>query len=403
MATAIPDNAGVIEIRGQKLSKPGVFQYLGSEIGAPMPDKIYNVLRRPESLANPDTIESFKLKPWVITHDMLGKKYSKPAEEKGIHGVIGQDVYYDESDGWLKGNVKLFSDTLEEAITLEEIDELSLGFGCKYDFSKTGVYDGQHYNVEQSSIRGNHLASVEESRMEVAVMDEASCSYAQDCKMTFKPDTERAQAMSTEKQPGSGQDEEMKKGSGEDMPEKKEGMDEEMSMGDLMAKLDEMLPVVAKMQEFMGKMGGMMEGKHEGMDEEKEEGEGMDSAKAITATMGKLADTIAKVNERLDTIENKVSGMDSASLLQAVASRDALVEKLTPFTGAFDHSAMTLQQVQEYGVEKLDLKCEKGHEGVALDAALQVMRPAHADLVSNHSAAPAQKGDAAVSDILGGK
>ncbi|UPS61655.1 DUF2213 domain-containing protein [Providencia rettgeri] len=79
------DNNGWLEVTDNPISKVGVFDYLGAEIGAPVPDKIYRVLRPPEELASEATINSFKLTPFIIEHEMLGK-HATPAEKKGIQG-----------------------------------------------------------------------------------------------------------------------------------------------------------------------------------------------------------------------------------------------------------------------------------------------------------------------------
>ena len=172
----IHDDNGWFEIKDNPLSKVGVFEYLGSSINAPDPDRIYKVYRPEKELSDPDCIESFQLLPWVIDHEMLGDG-GTPAERKGIHGVIGQDVWFDDSDLMLKGNIKVFSDQLNEVID-HDMQELSLGYKCEYDF-KPGVFNGEQYDAIQKDIRGNHLASVEEGRMgkDVAVMDALTVTF----------------------------------------------------------------------------------------------------------------------------------------------------------------------------------------------------------------------------------
>jgi hypothetical protein len=85
------DRNGFKEIKDNPLSKVGVFPYLGKEIpGAPDPTAIYYVYRPEEELAHPDCINSFKLLPWVDEHTLLGDlPGAVPAEQKGVHGVIG--------------------------------------------------------------------------------------------------------------------------------------------------------------------------------------------------------------------------------------------------------------------------------------------------------------------------
>jgi len=65
--------------------------------------------------------------------------------------------------------------------------------------------------------------------------------------------------------------------------------------------------------------------------------------------------------------------MDAAvrGTLAALAGRDALVKRLTPHVGTFDHGLMTAQDVAEYGCKKLGIQCGKGQEQAALAGYLQ--------------------------------
>ena len=75
------DENGFVYVEKRPISKVGVFEYLGSSIGAEDPDRIYKVYRPAEELSSQDTIESFKLVPWIDDHEMLGTD-ATPAEEK---------------------------------------------------------------------------------------------------------------------------------------------------------------------------------------------------------------------------------------------------------------------------------------------------------------------------------
>jgi mutator protein MutT len=90
------DLNGYITVEKNPISRSGVFQYLGRSIGAPEPDKIYNVYRPAEEFT-PETVESFKLLPIVNDHTMLGPQEQGfvPAEEKGVHGTTGEDVVFE--------------------------------------------------------------------------------------------------------------------------------------------------------------------------------------------------------------------------------------------------------------------------------------------------------------------
>ena len=55
------DDYGWMEVRDNPISKIGIYDYLGAQIGAPDPTCIYKVYRPESELASPETIESFKL------------------------------------------------------------------------------------------------------------------------------------------------------------------------------------------------------------------------------------------------------------------------------------------------------------------------------------------------------
>ena len=67
--------------------------------------------------------------------------------------------------------------------------------------------------------------------------------------------------------------------------------------------------------------------------------------------------------------------MDTGELIKQLAGRDDLAKKVSNFIGTFDSATMTHQQVAEYGVEKLGIKCPKGSETVALDVWMQGRTP----------------------------
>ena len=132
-------------IKDNPLSKVGVFPYLGKQISDELePDAIYYVLRPEEELNNKDTLNSFRLVPIVDDHTMLGTKPGmQPAEEKGVHGVIGDDVYY--KDGIIYGDLKIFSESLKEEIENGK-KELSMGYFCDYEI-QPGEYNGKEYHI----------------------------------------------------------------------------------------------------------------------------------------------------------------------------------------------------------------------------------------------------------------
>ena len=350
-SSRIKDINGWYEVKKNPLSKAGVFPYLGKSIDPTGslgldPQRIYQVFRSPEELADPECVASFKLIPWVLGHTMLGPEGSglTTAENKGVHGVTGEDVFFDGDT--LFGNIKWFSDTLENNINAD-VKELSLGYRCVYEIS-SGIYDGKPYDVVQRRIRGNHLALVPEGRMghDVAVLDHMNFTFdAKDIVMADEP----------EKKPEG---------------EKKEEGKKEMTLAEVTAQLEALVPEVQKLMGFMAKLkpieekehgekldgsGADAEEKKDDKKNEKKEGSGMDAA------------------ERIKTLENEISSLKGGmtkSLLSEVAKRDELANKLSSFVGVFDHAEKTLGEVAAYGVEKLGIKCDKGQELAVLQGFL---------------------------------
>ena len=142
------DSNGYTLIRDNPISKSGVFQYLGKNISPNLePEKIYNVWRPDEELNNQETIDSFKLFPWISHHKMLGDKHTS-VEDAVIRGVTGENVYF--RDGVLFSNLKLFSSNLKELIK-NGLKELSCGFECEWQVISGKTPNGESYDVKQTN------------------------------------------------------------------------------------------------------------------------------------------------------------------------------------------------------------------------------------------------------------
>lgn len=366
VSARIADINGWFEVRGNPLSKVGVFPYLGSTLdGAPDPTKIYNVYRPAEELADPACLASFRLLPWIDDHVMLGSEENgfTPAERKGVQGVIGEDVYFEEP--YVRGNLKVFSEAMARLIEHGK-RQLSCGYRCVYDWTP-GVWQGIPYQVVQRQIRGNHLALVREGRMgpDVAVLDH-----------TFTIDA-------------------MEKITMPDNPEKKDG-EGGGEMAEIQAALAKLEPLIEQIEALKAKLAGSAPPPAEGdktVDKEPTDEEKAAATAAqvdMTAKMGALDAAIKGVRADLTraatAIEarNKTSAsdaktpvaLDAKTIYADIAARDTLAKKLGPFVGSFDHATMTHADVAVYGVEKLKLpNVPKGSEAAALDAYL-LDRPA---------------------------
>jgi hypothetical protein len=344
------DLNGWTEIKGNPISKVGIFPYSGAQISPDLePDRIYQVYRPEEELSNTETINSFKLLPWTDEHAMLGSEDEGmlPAEKKGIHGVIGEDVYF--HDGYLKANIKIFSEKLASLIEQGK-KELSIGYRCLYDLTP-GVYNGQNYDAIQRSIRGNHLALVDEGRSgsDVAVLDKFK--FTIDSKELLMADKER-----------------------KDEPVK-----------DDMMTLEECVGAIRNLQEMLGNMSpakiedeGESEGeaKKELSEEAEKEGDAKDEEGAYKKFINKAevededTEEDGDMEKPADKKGKDGKGMDAKSLFLEISRRNSLAEKLSKHIGTFDHSEKTHKEVAKYGIKKLGLKCIPGHEVSMLEGFL---------------------------------
>jgi hypothetical protein len=338
------DTNGWFEVKDNPISKAGVFPYSGRMIGAEDPDKIYMVYRPAEELKDPGCIESFKLLPFIDNHMMLGEG-ATPSEEKGVHGVTGEDIYFEDEEnegGTLKSNLKVFSKSMANLIEAGK-REVSCGYKCEYEFAP-GIWNGLKYDAIQRNIRGNHLALVDEGRMgsEVSVLD--SMVFTLDAKEAFVE---------------------------EENSNLEQHEQEEMSRID---KIEAMITaLVAKVDKLIeGEKAEMEMEKEEGMDEEKSEEE-------------KAMDSETKE-------ESKASGMDAAelrkSIMSELAQKEKLYAKVSGVVGSFDHSEMSLQEVAKYGVQKIGIACVDGSEVSAIDGYIAGLSVSKKQTVAMDSKAP---------------
>ncbi|MDE9464672.1 DUF2213 domain-containing protein [Xenorhabdus bovienii] len=388
------DLNGWLEVKDNPISKVGVFDYMGSEIGAPNPGDLYRVYRPAEELESVATIESFKLKPFIDEHEMLGKD-GTPAEKKGIEGVIGENVYFDYP--YLRGNIKILSNAALNQIDNGKI-ELSPGYRCRYEFTP-GLFEGEHYDAIQRDIRGNHLALVEEGRtgIDVAVQDHSVITI----------DTRELVTMATEEQdknkkenttdngftpeqveqlqaliaaaiagqaPATDEDPEKKETSDEDPEQKQTDSEEEKKAEDAVEEAETAAEAAETGEpEAVENAEIAIEAAEEAIETAKEH---LDPATTDSLNRRikrirrgiQAMDDISMLKRKVNRLAKAKPTLDTGALIKQLAGRDTLAQALTPFVGVFDHSSMTKQGVAEYGVKQLGIPCQKGQETIALDA-----------------------------------
>ena len=331
----VHDVNGWYEIKRNPLSKEGVFQYGGATLAAAGldadPAKMYRVYRPAKELSNQECIDSFKLLPWIDDHAMLGDKPGMiPAEQKGVQGVIGEDVFFE--DGYLYGNIKVFSETLADNIDAGKKD-LSAGYRCNYRF-ESGIFNGEEYDAIQFDIRGNHLALVAEGRMgkEVSVLDSAEV-----LKITI--DSKEFALMSDPVKEPVAQD------------------------VDPMAGLETRL---AKIEEMLAKLIPLEKEEHgEALDKEPAE-PAVDAKDKCEPAAGMDAAEVVALKTRVEQLEK--GGIKA--LMGEISTRDALAHAVSAHVGTFDHAEMTLGEVAKYSADKLGITCDSGHELAAVQGFL---------------------------------
>lgn len=376
------DPNGFIRIYDNPIAKEGIKRYLGREIRAPDPNKIYNVYIPAEELSNPDFIDGLKNLPIIDGHIFIGDTDpdAVPAEKKGIQGTLGEQIYFDAP--YLKANINIYSSSMKNTLDPDNPDgynDLSLGYKSWYEFSE-GYFDGVKYDAIQRLKTPNHMAVVEEGRSgsDIAIFDhntlktEIILTYdsAENLFMAQEDEKEVVKARLTEaldklKDMDESERDELLKAvglktytdvksadeGGEDEPPKK--TEDEGSEGDEPPKKTE----------------------DEAGDEppQKTEDDNEDAGEAQA--------TMDAANERIKALENKIKSLESINTADAaikeIAGRDALVSKVTPYIGTFDHATMTRSGVASYAVKKLGLKVEAGTEEIAINAYLHNRVPEH--------------------------
>ena len=384
------DDNGWLTISDNPLTKVGVFPYWGYEIGAEEKDRLYYVYRPAEELTKKETIESFKLIPFVDEHEMLGDG-ATPAEKKGIQGTVGEDVYFEEP--YLLGNIKVLSNATLNKINSGKI-ELSPGYRCWYDFTE-GDFNGQKYDAIQRDIRANHLALVQEGRTgkDVSVQDKNSVftiDTSELINMNLEELLQSIQALSDEDKAKllealtpAQSDEDV----GEMTAEEKAAAEAAAAEAEQVAEVATEAAEAAAEAAESGDKDKTAEAEAK-LDEASEKA---DEAKEDVADAA-----MDSMRKELLALRKQVKAQDSKAIMRAIAGRDSLASRVSKFVGAFDHSTMTREDVAVYGVKKLGIRCEKGTESVALDAWMQAKtadmdKPTYAtDSKANHASVKSQ-------------
>lgn len=365
-------------IQKNPITKVGVFPYLGKQISADCePNKIYWVLRPKEELFKKETLDSLKLIPLVNEHEMLGKDCT-PAEEKGIEGILGENVSH--NDDTIFSDIKIFSEDMKDKIKGGK-KELSLGYWCDYE-KQSGTYNGQRYDYIQKNIIGNHLALVDKGRMgsDVRVYDKAEDKkvYTYDTladidieKMEYKKTEEEEKKMADEKKKVATIDE-----------DKRKLIDEIGGMLKDKVSEEELKTIIGKAEKIAynpseeGKGTDEDEDKDKGKKEEGKDGE-EDKDKATKDKCGKDGEEDkdkekkdGKDEDKDEEKDKEKKGMD-ADFVKEFADKERFGKKVEEVVGAFDHLEMSKKDIAKYACDKLGLEVKDGNEVSIVEGYIQ--------------------------------
>ena len=344
MSKRIYDENGWLYIPKNPISKAGVFPYLGSEIGAPEPTRVYNVLRSPEELERASS--TFSLIPIIDEHELLGS-IGTSTDERTPAGTTGETVTYEHP--YLYSSIKITSDALQKQLARGKI-ELSPAYTCDW-IPESGVYEGEQYDYVQKINHGNHLALVEKGRTgrDVAVLDHYAFDTGGLLPMTLETIIAAVAALSEEEK-------------AQLMTALAPAEDEEK---DETATDDEVTDIV-------------------------EEADAVAEAAAEAVAAEEQGDDVAAAEAAVEAVENAEAVLEAAEELQEKIAQDAMhkavkhldarnvmVARVKPFIGAVPTAAMdSAESVASYALRKLGVKHNKGQAAAVIKGYLHDRVPA---------------------------
>lgn len=150
---------GYLRVRA-RLSRTGIQDYYGYEIGQEPAEKVFRVYRPEEEVFSDETLASFRLKPVTDGHPFDG--VSAETWTKEARGVVAEDV---RREGDHTVATLLITDAdIANRIQRNGAVELSCGYDCELDLTPGFTASAQTYDAVQRKIRGNHVAIVDQGR-----------------------------------------------------------------------------------------------------------------------------------------------------------------------------------------------------------------------------------------------
>lgn len=378
MSKRTPDVNGFIEVKDNPISKVGVYPYLGSQIGAEDPSKIYYVYRPADELSKQSTIESFKLLPWVDEHAMLGDGFMA-AEKKGVHGVIGEDVYFEYP--YLKANIKVFSNSLTNKLNGGKI-ELSPGYRCEY-IKERGVFEGTAYDYVQRGLLGNHLASVHQGRTgpDVAVLDHLKITLDAGL-LSMDEENKPAPAPAPAEEKPATPPPAAEKKEGEE-GEEGEAKAKSMTMEDATQALEQVMPMIEKIMSFMkgGPAKPAQPGQNPAQPPPAPKPAGVFDSATTNEETAMDAKEIQALKDEVAALRTSLKAtQDAAAAVKEAADLRDLSQKLNQCGIACDGS--TVVEMAKAAAAKVGLACDDSNVVALVNAFLHARKPASVELYS---------------------
>lgn len=157
------DQDGRMHVAISNISKANVCPYKGSEIPGWQKlglesDRIYKMLRSPDELAKPETVQSANNIQLMSSHVAVNAKDPK---EKQVAGSLGTDAEF--VPPYLRNSLVIWRQEDIDDVEARDRCELSCAYHYRPDMT-SGIYEGEEYDGVMRDIRFNHCALVEEGR-----------------------------------------------------------------------------------------------------------------------------------------------------------------------------------------------------------------------------------------------
>ncbi|RTK92971.1 MAG: DUF2213 domain-containing protein [Neisseriaceae bacterium] len=184
-------NNGYLRVENSILTRAEVSQYLGKEL--PLlpeqikelniqPDEVYNVLRPLDELQK--SIESFNGVPLLDRHIEVTADSLANEHKQYLIGSVGNDARV-EADNTVRAFLSFLTSREIRYITDGEIEGLSVGY--KYTpVLESGEYEGDKYDIKMTDIIVNHVALVEDPRVQTAGVADSNSIISKETTMKKK-------------------------------------------------------------------------------------------------------------------------------------------------------------------------------------------------------------------------